>query len=130
MAARKKKQGRDGSGFGNVLMVLAVCVGLGAAGLGYVWQKNQNFEIGQRIKEQELRLKTLQQTNQLLRDRLIELRSPQYLRQAVEERGMKLDLPDPEQILRLKEPEIGQTQITDPIVSYGARIETLRDGRD
>lgn len=102
MARNRKRQ--VAVRFGPVLAaVLAVSVITGVA-LGYVYQKNQIYELGQQIKKRELRLEELQRQNKLRRDHLAYLRSPGMLDARVKELNLGLVEPQAGHVVRLVEP--------------------------
>ena len=102
--AKNRKHQAAAIRFGPALKALLLCLVLGGSGVGYVWQKNQIYELGRQIKQRELRLAMLQDQNKKLRDQLSLLRSPAMLDQRVKELNLGLGLPQPSQILRLPEP--------------------------
>lgn len=71
--------------------------------MGYVWQKNQIYELGQQVKKSELRLETLQRQNNELGRHLAFLRSPRELDSRVKKWNLGLVPTQPEQVLRLVE---------------------------
>jgi hypothetical protein len=89
--------------FGPWLKAVLLCLFFGGSGIGYVWQKNQLHELGQQIRQGELRLEELRRQNKLRADTLAYLRSPRHLDQRVKELNLGLGRPQPEQILRLTE---------------------------
>ena len=90
--------------FGPALKAMLLCLVIGGSGVGYVWQKNQIYELGRQIKQREMRLTVLQDQNKKLQDRLAMLRSPAILDQRARELNLGLALSQPGQILRLPEP--------------------------
>jgi cell division protein FtsB len=100
--AKNRKHQSAAIRFGPALKAFVLCLVIGGSGVGYVWQKNQIYELGIQIKQREIRLAALRQQNKKLRDQLAMLRSPSVLDQRARELGMRLPLP--EQILRLPEP--------------------------
>ena len=62
--------------FGPALKAFLLCLFIGGSGVGYVWQKNQFFELGKQIKQRELRLNGLAVQNEKLKKQLATMRSP------------------------------------------------------
>jgi cell division protein FtsB len=89
---------------GSALKAFGLCLFVGGAGLGYVWQKNQIFDLGQRINKQEVQLETLKRQNKLLQDQLDFLRSPPELEERIRRLNLGLARPQPERVVRLVEP--------------------------
>jgi hypothetical protein len=79
-----------------------LCLVIGGSGIGYVWQKNQIYELGKHMRLREQQLKALSEHNLDLRRTLATMR----LQTELEPRIKKLGLvaPDPSQIWRLPEP--------------------------
>jgi hypothetical protein len=86
-----------------MVKVCLICAFIGGSGVGYVWQKNQIFELGRQIKQCELRLDELRRQNKQKADALAYLRSPKVLDARVKELKLNLAPPEPKQILRLNE---------------------------
>ena len=73
-------------------------------GVGYVWQKNQIYDLGQQIRKREHELADLQTQNDKLRRQLAWLGSPPNLEARIKELNLGLVQPQPSKIWRLKEP--------------------------
>ena len=58
--------------------------------VGYVWQKSQIYQLGQQIRQREIRLAQLRDENQKLSDQLAMLRSPPMLDQRARELNLGL----------------------------------------
>src|SRR2546425_11202496 len=101
---RKYQSGQAGIRFGPALKALLLCLLIGGSGVGYVWQKNQIYELGQQIKKREQRLAQMQDQNEKLRRQLAMLRSPAALDARAKELNLGLGLPQPTQVRRLPEP--------------------------
>ena len=93
--------------FGPALKAFLLCLFIGGAGLGYVWQKNQIFELGQRIRKRELQLEMLKRQNKRMSDKVNFLRSTTELEARVRRLNLGLAPPLPELVLRLVEPVAG-----------------------
>jgi len=89
--------------FGPLIKVFLLCAFIGGSGVGYVWQKNQIYELGRQIKQCEVKLDELLRQNKQRSDTLAYLRSPAVLDARVKELRLNLAPPKPEQILRLNE---------------------------
>ena len=102
--AKNRKHQSAAIRFGPALKAFLLCLLIGGSGVGYVWQKNQVYELGQQIRKRELRLKALHDQNDALRRQLAYMRSPQYLRDRVKEMDLSLVPTQPSQVWYLKEP--------------------------
>lgn len=100
---RNRKRQTSAIRFGPAVMALVLCLCLGGAGVGYVWQKNQIHALGKQIKLRENRLDDLRRQNKVRADHLAHLRSPRVLDVRVKELNLGLAPARPEQILRLVE---------------------------
>src|ERR1041384_3980802 len=89
--------------FGPLVKVCLICAFLGGAGVGYVWKKNQIYELGRQIKQCELKLDELRRQNKQRADNLAQLRSPVALEAAVKKLRLNLAPSEPKMILRLNE---------------------------
>jgi len=81
-----------------------LCLLIGGSGVGYVWQKNQIYDLGQQIRKRELHLTDLQNQNEKLRRQLAQMRSPTFLEARVKELNLGLLPPEPSQVWYLTEP--------------------------
>ena len=102
--ARNRKNLPAAIRFGPVVKALLLCLVIGGAAVGYVWQKTQIYELGKQIRSRETRLTEMQDTNKKLRDQLAMLRSPARLEQRARELNLGLGQPLPANIWRLTEP--------------------------
>jgi len=102
MAANRKNQSAAVR-FGPALKAVLLCLFIGGSGVGYVWQKNQIFALGEQMKKSEQRLEELRRLNKQRADSLAWLRSHQFLDGRVRELNLGLAQPRPEQIWRLPE---------------------------
>jgi cell division protein FtsB len=102
--ARNRKYQSAAVRFGPALKAFLLCLLIGGSGVGYVWQKNQIYQLGQQIKKRELRLAELRDQNEKLRKLLGKMRSPKFLEDR--NRDLKLGLITPPQsnVWRLVEP--------------------------
>ncbi len=90
--------------FGPALKAFLLCLVIGGAGVGYVWQKNQIYQLGQQIKKRELRRRELEDQNEKLKKQWAMMRSPQFLEMRIKELNLGLMVPQPSQVWRLSEP--------------------------
>ena len=80
-----------------------ICLLLGGSAIGYVYQKNQIFELGRQIQKSEQRLSALREGNVKLEKSLLTLQSTVYLEQRVKQLNLGLVQPAQSQILTLVE---------------------------
>jgi hypothetical protein len=83
-----------------------LCMVIGGSGLGYVWQKSQINRLSLQIKQREQRLGELRVTNEKLRQQLATMQSPPQIDRRVKELNLGLMPPQPNQVLRLAEPDL------------------------
>jgi len=102
--AKNRKHQSAAIRFGPALKAFLLCLLIGGSGIGYVWQKNQIYDLGQQIRKRELHLKDLQDQNDKLSRQLASMRSPQYLQERVKEMNLGLVPSQPSQVWYLKEP--------------------------
>src|SRR6476646_9248478 len=102
--ARNRKNQSASLRFGPVVKALLLCILLGGSGVGYVWQKNQIYRLGQQIKKGELTLLLFQEQNKKLNTELGELRRPAYLMRRIKDLNLGLVPAQPSQVWRLDEP--------------------------
>ena len=102
--ARNRKHESAAIRFGPTLKALLLCLLIGGAGVGYVWQKDQIYQLSRQIKQREVRLRELVDQNEKLRKQLGTMRSPSLLEARIKELNLGLVQPDPTQIWHLPEP--------------------------
>jgi len=90
--------------FGPALKAFLLCLLLGGSGVGYVWQKNQIFELGKQIKQREAALGNIEKQNDKLKQQLAMMRSPVYLNERIRDLKIGLVQPTASQMWRLPEP--------------------------
>src|SRR5437867_8918044 len=100
--AKNRKYRSAALRFGPALKAVLLCLLLGGVGLGYVWQKNQIYELGRQRTARETRLNRLLEHNKKLAEQLGKLRTPLSLGQRL--KNLELGQPLPSQIWRLPEP--------------------------
>lgn len=100
---RKKKSEVSAVRLSGVVKILSICVLLASAGMGYVWQKQQIYRLGQEMKQRETTLEELRSRREQLGRELSVMQSPTAVDARV--RSMKLSVgpPQPNQIVRLVE---------------------------
>lgn len=97
---RKREQLR----FGTVTKSLVVCVCIAMSGLGYVWQKNAIYRLGDEIKKRETALSSAQKRNLMLAAQMAHLESPAQLEAECQQYNLSLVAPKENQVVRLYEP--------------------------
>jgi hypothetical protein len=102
--ARNRKNQSAAIRFGPALKALFICLLIGGSGVGYVWQQNQLHELGRQKKQRELRLDELRSQNNQISRHLAELCSRNTLQVRVRELRLGLVIPQPAQIIHLKDP--------------------------
>lgn len=89
--ARNRKYNSGAPGLTDWVKLVVLLVFMGAlAGVGYVWQKSQIYQLGQQIKKRELYLAELRYQNEKLRQQLATLQSPTVLEARVRELDLGL----------------------------------------
>lgn len=104
--ARNRRNQSAAVRFGPALKALVLCVLIGGAGVGYVWQKNQIGELGRQITRGEQKLQELRYQNDKLRDVLAGLLTPDRLNDRVQRLNLGMALPQANQVWRLTEPVV------------------------
>ena len=89
--------------------------------MGYVWHRNRNAQLSRQIQRLSVRLEQARAVNQILDRQLEELRSPRALESAVRRWNLGLIMPQPEQILRLREGRPGTSSVAPQYVRLVAR---------
>lgn len=100
--ARNRKYQSAAIRFGPAVKALVLCLLVGGSGVGYVWQKNQIYELGRQTTARESRLAALEESNEQLRKQLWNMRNPSALLNQTKALG--LVAPAPTQIWKLTEP--------------------------
>jgi len=103
--ARNRKYQAASIRFGPALKAFLLCLLIGGTGVGYVWQKNQIFELGQQIKSREILLDQLQAQNKKLERQLGSMRTPAFLEKKIIDLKLGLVQPTRSQIWQLSEPD-------------------------
>ena len=102
--AKNRKNQSAAIRFGPALKALFLCLLIAGSAVGYVWQKSQIYQLGQQIRQREVRLARLQNDDRKLSDQLSILRSPTMLDRRARELNLGLAPAQPMQVLRLVEP--------------------------
>jgi hypothetical protein len=102
--ARNRRYQSAAIRFGPALKAFLLCLLIGGSGVGYVWQKDQISQLGQQIKNRELRLAELKYRSEKLRKELGTMRSPRFLERRIQELGLGLGPPQQTQVWRVTEP--------------------------
>jgi len=102
--AKNRKNQSAAIRFGPALKALFLCLLFAGSAVGYVWQKSQIYQLGQQIRQREVRLARLQNDDQKLGDQLSILQSPTMLDRRARELNLGLTPAQPMQVLRLAEP--------------------------
>ncbi len=121
---RNRKSQSAAVRFGPALKAVVLCLLIGGAGVGYVWQKDQIQRLGKQIKDRELRLARQELENEQLRKQFATMRSPQSLEARIRELNLGLAPAQPGQIWRLPEP-VPDAALPSTLVQYavsGAQV--------
>jgi cell division protein FtsB len=102
--ARNRKYQSAAIRFGPALKALILCLLIGGSGVGYVWQKNQIYQLGQQIKKREIWLEKLENQNEKLKNQLGTMHTVQYLEKRIRELNLGLAAPQGSMVWRLPEP--------------------------
>jgi hypothetical protein len=102
--ARNRKHQSAASRFGPALKAVLLCLLIGGCGVGYVWQKDEIKRLGQVKQQRERSLADLVRANELKRQQLEMMRTPQFLQGRIKELNLGLGPTDPSQVWRLPEP--------------------------
>src|SRR5260221_14315678 len=102
--ARNRKYQSAAIRFGPALKAFFLCLLIGGSGVGYVWQKNQIYQLGQQRKRSEARLLQARDLNEKLESQLQGLRNPGFLKRKIKDLNLGLVEPPRSQIWQLPEP--------------------------
>ncbi len=100
----RRNRKREYLRFGTVTKSLVACMCIGVSGLGYVWQKNAIYRLGDDIKRREAALSSAQKRNTMLAAQLAHLQSPALLETKCQQYNLGLVAPKENQVVRLYEP--------------------------
>jgi hypothetical protein len=107
--ARNRKNESVVLRFGPALKAFGLCVLIGGAAVGYVWQKSQIDQLGRQIREREIKLGEVREQNKKLRDNLAILRSPARLEQKLKDLNLGLVRPQAGDVWHVGEPVVPAT---------------------
>lgn len=112
--AKNRKNMSAAVRFGPAIKALLLCLFIGGAGIGYVWQKTQTSELGRQVTELERRCGDLVRQNQMKANRLDTMRTPKALEEQVVRLKLGLVEPSLSQKVRLVEtPVTGRLQLVE-----------------
>ena len=100
----KRNRKREQLRFGTVTKSLVVCICIAMSGLGYVWQKNAIYRLGDDIKKRETALSSAHKRNLMLAAQMAHLESPAQLEAECQQYNLSLVAPKESQVVRLYEP--------------------------
>jgi cell division protein FtsB len=100
----KRNRKREQLRFGTVTKSLVVCICIAMSGLGYVWQKNAIYRLGDEIKKRETALSSAHKRNLMLAAQMAHLESPAQLEAECQQYNLSLVAPKENQVVRLYEP--------------------------
>lgn len=101
--AKNRKHQAAAIRFAPALKASFLCLLIGGSAVGYVWQKNEIYRLGQQIRQRETKLQQMQADNKRLTDQLGILHSPVMLDQRAKELQLGLAPATPMQVVRLSE---------------------------
>ena len=102
--ARNRKYRSAAIRFGPALKAFLLCLVIGGSGVGYVWQKNQIYELGKQIKQREQRLNMLEQQGEKFKKQLATMQTVQSLEDSIKKLNLGLAQPQMAQRWQLVEP--------------------------
>ncbi|MGA2222433.1 MAG: hypothetical protein ABSH21_11800 [Verrucomicrobiia bacterium] len=100
----KRNRKRGPLRFGTVAKSVFTCICIAGVGVGYVWQKNQIYRLGDEIKKRESVLLAAEKRNTMLASQLAQLKSPSFLETRCQQYNLGLVSPRENQVMRLYEP--------------------------
>ncbi|HUI08442.1 MAG TPA: hypothetical protein VL486_15685 [Verrucomicrobiae bacterium] len=100
----RRNRKREYLRFGTVTKSFLACGCIAISGLGYVWQKNAIYRLGDDIKHREAALSSAQKRNAMLAAQLAHWQSPAELESRCQQYGLNLVAPKESQVVRLYEP--------------------------
>ena len=101
--AKNRKNQTAAIRFGPALKASFLCLLIGGAAVGFVWQKNEIYRLGQQIRQRETKLVQLQNDNKRLGDQISILHSPVMIDRRAKELNLGLAPATPTQVVRLME---------------------------
>ena len=106
--AKNRKNQAAAIRFGPALKASFLCLLIGGSAVGYVWQKNEIYRLGQQIRQRETKLVQLQNDNKRLGDQISILHSPVMIDRRAKELNLGLAPATPLQVVRLTETPVTQ----------------------
>ncbi len=103
-----------------------ICVLLGGSAIGYVYQKNQIFDLGRQIQKSEQRLSELRVSNAKLQKKLLTMQSATQLEKRVRELNLGLVQPAQSQILTIVEVPAPAAPRSEPLFAEPRAIAALK----
>ncbi len=100
----RRNRKREPLRFGTVAKSLITCASIAVIGVGYVWQKNQIYRLGDEMKTREGTLLAAEKRNTMLAAQLAQFKSPAYLESRCQQYNLGLVAPRETQMVRLLEP--------------------------
>lgn len=115
------KSGTGLVGVGPVVMALGLCLFASGAGIGYIWNSNRNEKLAREIRDRSRYLEQLRAEN-LVFERLADgLRTPEAIEAGVRRWQLGLEMPLPQQILRISAVKPGAAATNLPVWRLAAR---------
>jgi cell division protein FtsB len=102
----RRNRKREPLRVGTIGRSFLACVCVAAVGIGYVWQKNQIYRLGDEIKKRETTLQAAQKRNTMLAGQLAHLKSPAELEARCQQYNLGLVSPHENQVVRVYEPGV------------------------
>lgn len=99
--AKNRKNQAAAVQFAPVIKVVLICSLICGSAVGYVWQKDEIYRLGQQIRQRESKLGQLERDNQRLGDQIAILHSPVMLDQRARELNLGLVPAQPGQVVWL-----------------------------
>ncbi len=99
--SRNRKRQTGGVRPGPVIKALLLCLCIGLGGVGYVWQKNQIYKLGQSMRQNEKKYIRVQQENKSRMNHLTQFRSTVYLEERIKALKLGLEMPSPGRVITL-----------------------------
>ncbi len=126
--ARNRKYRSAAIRFGPALKAFLLCLLIGGAGVGYVWQKDQISRLEREIQKRESHLAVLAALNEKQQRNLAAMRLPRYLQAKIKDLNLGLVPPQPAQIWRIPEPPAEEARPVreSQLAADTRRVETLR----
>ncbi len=103
-----------------------ICLLLGGSAIGYVYQKNQIFDLGRQIQKSEQRLKVVRDTNAKLQKGLLTMQSATQLEKRMRELNLGLVQPAQSQIVTIVEVPATAAPRTEPLFDEPRDIAALK----